>query len=104
MRIILKLMYVITYNGAALYYERCLERRFMAGAPNAKRKASLKSFPDTPAGKSSVATSAITTLEWTSSEPDTIIYELQNSVVGAVVAQPGRALDHFGVKLKTELS
>jgi hypothetical protein len=76
----------------------------MAGAPNARRKVSLKSFPGTPAGKSSAATSATTSLEWTSFNPDTIIYELQNSVVGAVVAQPGRALDRFGVKLKTELS
>lgn len=76
----------------------------MAGAQNARQKVSLKSFQGRRAGKSSGATSAITILEWTNSNPDTIIYELQNILCGAVVAQPGRALDLFGVKLKTELS
>jgi hypothetical protein len=98
-------MYVTSaYNDAALYPKHCRERRSMAGVPNARQRASLKSFLGTPEGKSSAATSAITILEWTSFNPDTIIYELQNSLDGAVVAQPGRALDLFGVKLKTELS
>lgn len=76
----------------------------MVGARNVRQKASLKWFLGTPVRKSSAATNAITNLEWTSYNLDTIIYELQNSHVGAVVAQPGRALDLFGVKLKTELS
>ena len=93
-----------TYYGAARTQKRCRERRSMAGARNARQRASLKSSPGTRAGKSSGATNATTTLEWMSYNPDTIIYELQNSLCGAVVAQPGRALDLFGVKLKTELS
>jgi hypothetical protein len=105
---ILNLMYVMTttsaYNGAARYRKCCRERRSMAGVQSARQKASLKSFQGYRAGKNSAATSATTILEWTSSKPDTIIYELQNSLDGAVVAQPGRALDLFGVKLKTELS
>ena len=76
----------------------------MAGAQSARQRASLKSSLGTPEGKSSGATSATTTLGWTNFNPDTIIYDLQSSLDGAVVAQPGRALDLFGVKLKTELS
>jgi hypothetical protein len=76
----------------------------MAAAQSARQKVSLKSFQGRQAKKSSGVTNAITISEWTNSEPDTIIYELQNSLCGAVVAQPGRALDLFGVKLKTELS
>jgi len=76
----------------------------MANARNARQRASLKWSLETRGGKNSVAISAIIILEWTSSDLDTIIYELQNNLCGAVVAQPGRALDLFGVKLKTELS
>jgi len=76
----------------------------MVGVQSARQKASLKWFQGRPAKKNSVVTNVITILEWTNSNPDTIIYELQNSLCGAVVAQPGRALDLFGVKLKTELS
>jgi len=86
------------------YRQGCRERPSTVDAQNARPKASLKLFLGILAERNFGATNAITTLEWTSSEPDTIIYELQNSVVGAVVAQPGRALDLFGVKLKTELS
>ena len=76
----------------------------MVDAQNAKQRASLKWYLETRAGKNSGATSATTTLGWTNFNPDTIIYDLQSSLDGAVVAQPGRALDLFGVKLKTELS
>ena len=65
----------------------------MAGVQSARQKVSLKSFQGLPVKKNSVVINAITILEWTNSNPDTIIYELQNSLCGAVVAQPGRALD-----------
>ena len=64
----------------------------MENAQNARQKASLKSFPGIPAGKSSDATSATTSLAWTSFK--TRLYMIcKTSLVGAVVAQPGRALD-----------
>lgn len=77
------------------YRQYCREGRSMAGVQSARQKASLKSFQGRPAKKNSVVTNVITILEWTNSNPDTIIYELQNSLCGAVVAQPGRALDLF---------
>ena len=68
----------------------------MENARNARQRASLKSFPGLPAGKSSGATSATTSLAWTSSSLKTRLYMIcKTSLVGAVVAQPGRALDLF---------
>lgn len=68
----------------------------MENARNARQRASLKSFPGIPAGKSSGATSATTSLAWTSSSVKTRLYMIcKTSLVGAVVAQPGRALDLF---------
>ncbi len=51
------------------------------------------------------ATSAIIILAWMNCSVKTRLYMIcKTNQFGAVVAQPGRALDLFGVKLKTELS
>ena len=81
---------------AQIHYLICPGKLSMVAAQSAGPKASLRWFLGTPAGRNFGATNVIITLEWTNSSfQDTIIYEFQNRQVGAVVAQPGRALDHF---------
>jgi len=77
----------------------------MVNAQSAKPKVSSKLSPAIPERRSSDATNATTPLAWMSCSSKTRLYMISKaSFVGAVVAQPGRALDLFGVKLKTELS
>lgn len=77
----------------------------MVNVQSAKPKVSSKWFPEIRGKRSSDATNAITVLAWMNSDSKTRLYMIsKTSLVGAVVAQPGRALDLFGVKLKTELS